>query len=75
MKGVMASVFCEDTGTKTPSNNALETGFIDEGNASGPTGSAAWYDTSLGVDYGNGDRFAREETYGMAKVPSRHKRD
>lgn len=59
---------------KAPPNNALETGFIAGGNASAPAG-ATWWDCSDGDSYGGGTRYEHEETYGMAKVPSRHKQD
>jgi hypothetical protein len=54
-----------------PAENPLETGIINEGCASRPTGTA-WYDTSAGTSYGDGRRFAHEEAQFMAKVPSKH---
>jgi hypothetical protein len=53
--------------------NPLETGVLSEGRASRPTGTA-WYDTSMGTDYGNGCRFDHEETATMTKIPSRKDR-
>ena len=55
-------------------DTTLETGVVCLGSASGPTGSAEWYDSSMDTDYGHGERFQHEETYGMTKVASRHKR-
>lgn len=57
-----------------PAENPLETGFINHGSASRPTGTA-WYDSSTGESYGGGRRYAHEETPFMTKVPSKHDRN
>jgi hypothetical protein len=57
-----------------PGENSLETGFINHGSASIPTG-VAWYDTSKGESYGDGRRYAHEETPFMTKIPSKHDRN
>lgn len=68
-------VACEGAETPAPDHeSALQSGFIAEGSAEGPSG-IAWYDTSRGVDYGHGQRFECEETNYMARVPSKHKRE
>lgn len=56
----------------SPAESPLQSGFIDEGCASGPTG-AGWYDSSTGVDYGHGTRYDSEEARYITKVPSKNK--
>ena len=51
--------------------SALQSGYIDGGNASGPVG-VGWYDTSKSTDYGHGNRYSDEETPFMARVPSKN---
>lgn len=64
---------CEGVEQSIPEQDtALECGYIDEGNASGPVGSG-WYDTSKGPDYGHGARYECEETRFMTRVPSKNK--
>jgi len=53
--------------------DSLQTGYICEGSASGPTGSSLWYDTSAGTDYGQGQRYETEETRYMSKVRSKNR--
>lgn len=58
---------------KAPAENPLETGYVNHGSACAPTGTA-WQDTSAGTSYGDGQRFAHEETSFMTKIPSKHDR-
>jgi len=48
-------------------NDPVQTGFIAGGSVRQPSG-VAWNDTSSGESYGDGQRYAHEETYFMAKV-------
>lgn len=63
---------CDTDAAQEPSVNPLESGFIDEGSAC-QTGKTMWYDNSDGESYGCGNRYSREETAFMTRVPSRHK--
>jgi len=63
----------EDENTTMSSDDPLQTGYICEGNASGPTGSSLWYDTSNSTDYGHGQRYETEETRYMTKVASKNR--
>jgi hypothetical protein len=63
----------EGDSTAMPSEDPLQTGYICEGNASGPTGEFKWADTSSGTDYGNGERYETEETRYMTKVRSQNR--
>jgi len=57
---------------RADSHNPLTEGYIAEGCASDPTGSAC-YDVSVETSYGGGRRFEWEETNTMTKIPSRHR--
>lgn len=66
-------VACEGADKPAPDReSALQSGFIDEGSASGKVGTA-WYDSSKETDYGHGSRYECEETRFMARVPSKHR--
>jgi hypothetical protein len=76
MSGIMVNAiigYPEGEDTTVPADDPLQTGYICEGNASGPTGSSLWYDTSVGTDYGHGERYETEETRYMTKVRSQNR--
>ena len=58
---------CSGDVTALQENDPVQTGFIAGGSVHQPSGTA-WMDTSSGVDYGSGQRYAHEETYFMAKI-------
>ena len=66
--------YAQEGDEHTPSHDPLREGYIDCGNPLDPTGEARWFDSSFGPSYGDGRRYETEETYGMTKVASRHKR-
>jgi hypothetical protein len=57
-----------------PAKDPVQTGFICEGSANAPTGTA-FGDSSRGTDYGHGQRFEHEETPSMTKIPGRNTPD
>ena len=71
---ITTMAFAEEDGEMPPSCDPLQDGYIPLGNASAPVGAAGWYDTSLGVSYGDGCRYDTQEIATLTKVPSRHKR-
>ncbi len=54
------------------SHDPLKEGYLDFGNALAPIGEATYCDESFGKSYGNGVAYEHVETYGMAKVASKH---
>ena len=73
---VLSCVFSGGSETPEPldtaSGDPLQTGFIDGGPVCGDSEPGRW-DSSGGVDYGHGKRFASEETYFMTRVPNLRK--
>lgn len=64
---------CDMDAAQEPSGNPLQDGFIHEGCASDRVGDNLWYDSSEGTGYGNGSRYACEETPFMTRVKSKHR--
>lgn len=63
----------EDGFNTVSSPDPLQEGYIHGGSASDPTNPELWLDSSSGTDYGHGERYEREETYGMARVRSQNR--
>lgn len=69
----LTDTFANEGDGNDPSHDPLKEGYLDFGNALAPIGEAVWQDESLGQSYGNGTAYEHVETYGMAKVASRHR--